>query len=184
MKSNTRFQVRVSIGVGLLCAAAIVLPGALAQRKLAAVDYWPMKKGNDWTYITKNPAGTSTELITVRGVVEDAQGKRAPFRVQSVRGGFVNLLDLRDYRLVRMRLTDTLELQRIATPADLRMAVVVWQQGAEAQLLDPDNYTTVTVILPSDAPLGAEVEVLRFDRDLYLVRGARPTDVTQDDSTA
>ncbi len=116
--------------------------------------------------------------------IEDSKGTRSPFRVQSVRGGFTNLLDLRDYRAVRMRLADTLSLERIATPADLRRAVVVSQRGAEAQLLDPDHYSTITVLLPSDAPLGQEVEVLRFERDLYLVRGAPTVDDAQEDSTA
>lgn len=85
MKDKTRFRIRIMCGAGLLCVAGIVVAGAFTQGRREAVNYWPMTKGNEWAYITKNPGGTSTDLITVRGVVEDAQGKTATLNFEDVK---------------------------------------------------------------------------------------------------
>jgi len=88
------------------------------------------------------------------------------FRVNSAGG---RLVSLKNFREMPVRRADMPELRVYAKRADLEEANVISRSPGEIQIMDPQDYSTVDLLVPPAAKPGDKVQVVRIDDVLYYV---------------
>ena len=90
-------------------------------------------------------------------------------KLTRVNGNGGRVVDLSDFRERTVRRQDMSELRIYEKAADIREATVVSRSGAEIQVLDPSNYSTVDLRVPEGAEIGDTVAVVNIDDAWYYV---------------
>ena len=88
------------------------------------------------------------------------------FRVNSAGG---RLVSLKNFREMPVRRADMPELRVYAKRADLEEANVISRSPGEIQIMDPQDYSTVDLLVPPAAKPGDKVQIIRIDDVLYYV---------------
>lgn len=90
-------------------------------------------------------------------------------KLTRVNGNGGRVVDLSDFRERAVRRQDMSELRIYEKAANIREATVVSRSGAEIQVLDPSNYSTVDLRVPEGAEIGDTVAVVNIDDAWYYV---------------
>lgn len=101
------------------------------------------------------------------GDIVSFQGKH--YRLSRLNGSGGKLTGLADFRDRPVRRADMPSVKLYERSGGLAEATVVSRSGTEIQVLDPSNYSTVDLKVPSDAEIGDAVRVVRIDDVLYYV---------------
>ncbi len=122
-----------------------------------------MRDGQDlyrWTILVRMPAN---------GVGDVVAYDRKLYVVDGVTRKIITLKGIRHGHIYRIPPEDV-KLKPVCKYSQLLEAVVVSHEGKTIQVLDPDNYKTVTLALPPYLKhIGETVPVVRYDEQLHVV---------------
>ncbi|MDR0508731.1 MAG: hypothetical protein LBG63_02750 [Candidatus Methanoplasma sp.] len=91
------------------------------------------------------------------------------FKLMRISSSGAKVMDIMNFRERSVKRSDVPLFKVYARSADLREAVVVSRAGEEAQVLNPSNYSTVDLTVPTDAEIEDTVNVVEIDDALYYV---------------
>lgn len=91
------------------------------------------------------------------------------YKLLRISNNGAKIIDLLNFRERSVKRTDVSELKLYTSSEDLKDATVVSRNGNEIQVLDPNNYSTIDLMIPDDAEIGDSVKVADIDDVLYYV---------------
>lgn len=101
------------------------------------------------------------------GDIVEYQGKH--WLITKVLYGGGKLLSLSDFRTMSVKRRDMSDLKVFCKSADLQDATVISSTPGEVQVMDPQNYESVDILVPEGTQAGETVKVVRIDEILYYV---------------
>ena len=112
------------------------------------------------TYLVRLPDFHTGDVIRFEGRY---------FKLTRISNSGAKVIDIVNHRERAVKRSDVPSFRVHTRSTDLREAVVVSKAGAEIQILNPLNYSTVDLKVPADAEIGDTVRVVEIDDILYFV---------------
>ena len=112
------------------------------------------------TYLVRLPDFHTGDVIRFEGRY---------FKLIRISNSGAKVIDIINHRERAIKRSDVPSFKVHVRVSDLREAVVVSKAGAEIQILNPLNYSTVDMKVPADAEIGDTVKVVEIDDILYFV---------------
>lgn len=81
----------------------------------------------------------------------------------------IKVIDLRNWKERDFRHREISSCKVLEKGTFIKEAVVVSRRGREIQILDPDNYKTLDVILPEDLKIGETVRIVKHKEEIFVI---------------